>query len=69
MMGQSSARVVFVSVIALTVSAGMSMKAAETAELKTWDGRHDISKIEITVAYFVPKDRQPLPDWHDRISY
>ena len=69
MMGQSSARAVFVSVIALTVSAGMSMKAAETAELKTWDGRHDISKIEITVAYFVPKDRQPLPDWHDRISY
>lgn len=69
MTGQLSVRAVFVAVIALAVSAGMPMKAAETAELKTWDGRHDISKIEITVAYFVPKDRHPLPDWHDRVSY
>jgi hypothetical protein len=42
---------------------------AQSAELKTWDGQHSISNIAVTVAYFVPRDRQPLPDWHDRVSY
>lgn len=36
---------------------------------KTWDGRHDTSKIDVTVVYFVPADRQPLPDWKERLSY
>ncbi len=40
-----------------------------SAELKTWDGRHSIDKIEVTAVYFVPKDRLPLPDWKDRVSY
>jgi len=43
--------------------------SAQAAELKTWDSRHSISNIAVTVAYFVPRDRQPLPDWHDRVSY
>ena len=43
--------------------------SAQAAELKTWDGRHSISNIAVTVAYFVPRDRQPLPDWHDRVRY
>lgn len=38
-------------------------------KMRTWDGRHDISKIEVTVVYFVPRDRTPLPDWQDRVSY
>jgi hypothetical protein len=59
MAGQSLAREVFVSAIALTAFAVMPLKVAEAAEVKTWDGRHDISKIEVTVAYFVPKDRHP----------
>jgi hypothetical protein len=69
MAGQSLAREVFVSAIALTAFAVMPLKVAEAAEVKTWDGRHDISKIEVTVAYFVPKDRHPLPDWRDRVNY
>ncbi|MGV3485338.1 MAG: hypothetical protein ACO1RT_13040, partial [Planctomycetaceae bacterium] len=40
-----------------------------TAGTKTWDGRHDTSQIEVTVVYFVPADRQPLPDWRDRVAY
>lgn len=36
---------------------------------RTYDGRHDISKINLTVAYFVPADRKPLPDWRDRVDY
>jgi hypothetical protein len=40
-----------------------------SAELKTWDGKHSIEKIEVTAVYFVPKDRSPLPDWKDRLSY
>jgi hypothetical protein len=37
--------------------------------LKTFDGRHDISRIHVTVVYFVPRDRTPLPDWQDRVRY
>ena len=40
-----------------------------SAELKTWDGKHSIDKIEVTVVYFVPRDRSPLPDWKDRVHY
>jgi WD40-like Beta Propeller Repeat len=35
----------------------------------TFDGRYDISKIDLTVAYLVPKDRQPLVDWRERLDY
>lgn len=39
------------------------------AELKTWDSKHPIDRIEVTVVYFVPKDRVPLQDWKDRVDY
>ena len=39
------------------------------AELKTWDGKYSIDKIEVAVVYFLPNDREPLPDWKDRVSY
>lgn len=35
----------------------------------TYDGKHDISTINLTVVYFVPQDRTPLPDWKDRVNY
>ncbi len=37
--------------------------------LRTFDGRHSIANIELTLVYFVPKDRAPLTDWRDRVSY
>ena len=43
--------------------------ASVFAGTKTWDGRHDTENIEVTVVYFVPSDRQPLPDWKDRVNY
>ncbi len=36
---------------------------------RTFDGKHDISTIDLTVVYFVPKDRTPLPDWRERVDY
>lgn len=39
------------------------------AELKTWDGMHSIDQIEVTMVYFVPRDREPLPDWRARVEY
>ena len=39
------------------------------AEVKTWDGKHSIEKIDVTVVYFVPRDREPLPDWKERVGY
>lgn len=40
-----------------------------SAELRTWDGRHSIDRIDVTVVYFVPSDRPPLPDWRERVDY
>lgn len=37
--------------------------------LKTWDGNHDISQINVLMVYFVPKDREVLKDWKNRLSY
>jgi hypothetical protein len=39
------------------------------ATTTTWDGQHSTAEITVTVAYFVPKDRAPLPDWRDRVGY
>ncbi|MEZ6123319.1 MAG: hypothetical protein R3C49_09115 [Planctomycetaceae bacterium] len=39
------------------------------AGTKTWDGKYDTSRIDVTVVYFVPSDRSPLIDWKDRVSY
>jgi len=47
----------------------VSSSAPAVAGPKTWDGRHPIDKIEVTVVYFVPKDRTPLPDWRERVDY
>lgn len=43
--------------------------ATDAPDLKTWDGRHSIRSIEVTIVYFVPQDRRPLPDWRDRVDY
>ncbi len=40
-----------------------------SAETRTWDGKHDISNIEVTVVYYVPSDRRPLSDWKERVDY
>jgi hypothetical protein len=39
------------------------------AGMRTWDGQHDTQEIEVTVVYFVPADRRPLPDWRERVDY
>ncbi len=35
----------------------------------TFDGRYEIGSIDLTVVYFVPKDRKPLFDWRERVDY
>lgn len=54
-------------VLALLLVGGFATPA--DAELKTWDGKHSINEIEVTVVYFVPRDRTPLPDWKARAAY
>lgn len=43
--------------------------SADVPDLRTWDGRHSIQTIDVTVVYFLPKDRRPLPDWRERVDY
>lgn len=47
----------------------IAIAGSADGQTKTWDGRHDTSHIQVTVAYFVPADRQPLADWNDRVDY
>jgi hypothetical protein len=47
----------------------IALISSVSAQTKTWDGRHDTSQIDVTVVYFVPADRRPLPDWRERIDY
>lgn len=58
-------RLVAVLLFALITTHG----GALLAQLKTWDGKHSIEKIDVTVVYFVPRDREPLPDWKERVGY
>ncbi len=39
------------------------------AQTKTWDGKYDTDNIDLTIVYFVPSDRTPLPDWRERVDY
>jgi hypothetical protein len=42
---------------------------AAVESLRTYDGQYPIDQIHVTVVYFVPRDRVPLPDWHNRVRY
>lgn len=53
----------------LSIALASANSPAVAEGMRTWDGRHDISNIEVTFAYFVPRDRKPLPDWQDRVRY
>ncbi len=47
----------------------LAVSPVALAQTKTWDGKHDTANIEVTVVYFVPADRRPLPDWRERVDY
>ena len=54
----------------MAIPASSSAADGEQASgLTTWDGRHSIDTIRATVVYFVPSDRQPLPDWQERVEW
>lgn len=46
-----------------------SASRAEPPALATFDGRHSIAVVRATVVYFLPADREPLPDWRERIEW
>ncbi|MBC8355951.1 MAG: hypothetical protein H8E66_28575 [Planctomycetes bacterium] len=39
------------------------------AKTKTWDGKYETGNLKVTIVYFVPSDRTPLPDWRERVDY
>ena len=47
------------------LAAGM----AAAGPVHTFRGTNDLSRIDVTVVYFLPRDRPPMPDWRDRIGY
>ncbi|MGA0039601.1 MAG: hypothetical protein ACO3NZ_07115 [Pirellulales bacterium] len=56
--------------LALGLSLGLPPGTVSPASATTtWDGRHETDRIDVTVVYFVPSDRDPLPDWRDRVDY
>ena len=64
----TSATHLLVAAAALFSLAGTGV-AAEPAPPVTEDGRFSIATIRATVVYFVPADRDPLPDWRERIEW
>lgn len=56
-----------VTLAILCVSSTICSFAA--AGTRTWDGKFDTTNIEVTVVYFIPQDRPPLPDWRERVDY
>ncbi|HIF00801.1 MAG TPA: hypothetical protein EYG03_14660 [Planctomycetes bacterium] len=50
-------------------TAALLLSSVCPAGTRTWDGKYDTQKIEVTVVYFVPADRRPLTDWRDRVDY
>jgi hypothetical protein len=55
--------------VILLLTAGVWPHALVLAETKTWDGKHTTTQIEVTIVYFLPQDRPPLPDWKERVDY
>ena len=55
--------------IAFLFPAPDAARAGDEGAMKTWDGRHPIDRVVVTMVYFVPSDREPLPDWKERIEY
>ncbi|OWK38511.1 hypothetical protein [Fimbriiglobus ruber] len=53
----------------LTLGVLLVTASSALAGPTTYDGKYDLSTINLTVVYFVPKDRTPLPDWKDRVEY
>ncbi len=53
----------------LSVALLLAVSPFALAGTKTWSGEHDTEDIEVTVVYFVPADRKPLPDWRERVDY
>ena len=54
----------------MAIPASTSADDGENAPgLTTWDGRHSIDAIRTTVVYFLPSDREPLPDWRERLEW
>ncbi|WP_435021557.1 hypothetical protein TA3x_002438 [Tundrisphaera sp. TA3] len=47
----------------------LARSALANERMRTFDGKHPIDDIEVTFVYFVPEDREPLADWHDRLGY
>lgn len=58
---------IFIAITAAIGLVGTPHRAA--AQMKTWDGKHPIDRIDATIVYFVPNDRTPLFDWRERLDY
>lgn len=57
------------AICSILLTAGLLAAEPAPARLRTWDGRHAIDQIAVTMVYFVPRDRQPLVDWRERVDY
>jgi hypothetical protein len=66
---RSSAVLTIIIGIAAAIPLACATPHPASAQMKTWDGKHPIDRIDATIAYFVPSDRTPLFDWRERVEY
>jgi len=56
--------------VRLLVLGGLLAAGAATAgPIHAYGGTNDLGRISVTVVYFLPRDRPPVPDWRDRIGF
>ncbi len=61
-------KTILVLAVIVGFTAGIPVGAADEGP-HTFDGKHPIGTIDLTVVYLVPKDRTPLIDWKERVDY
>lgn len=43
--------------------------ASASGSVHTYGGTDDLSRIDVTAVYYLPKGRTPVPDWRERMNY
>jgi len=68
-MCQSASRYLLLIFLFVSITVCHSSSIQLKAQMKTWDGKYPIDRIEVTMVYFLPQDRKPIIDWRERLQY
>ena len=65
----TAARAALAALVATVLLAAAGRAAEGPPAPTTWDGRFPVDTIRATVVYFLPADREAIPDWQERVAW